>query len=335
MNADPIVYRPLELAEAIETLYHSRIPGFVEGSPGVGKSDIFRQVADKLGIGLVDVRLSQFDSVDLRGALNIIDGRTTWAIPHFLPTSGAGIILFDEFNSAPRDVQPPAYQIFLDRRLGDWEMPEGWVAMAAGNLLSDRAIVNKTSTAFNNRVVFLELRPHLDDWCRWAVGADLPPVLIAFIRFRPELLFTFDPKSTEKAFGSPRSWGRQVAKVLVQNPSPALAQKLFSGAVGQDNASELVGFMQLWQQLPSFEGILRDPRSAPISDDPAVNYAVAARLARGATPKNFGPIVEYVLRMPQPEWSLACVKDATRRDPKLMDTEAFGRWTAANDASAL
>jgi hypothetical protein len=327
--------RPLELVSALETLYHARIPGFVEGSPGVGKSNIFDQVCQKLGIQLIDVRLSQFDSVDLRGALYIENNRTNWAIPHFLPTDPAskGIILFDEFNSAPRDVQPPAYQIFLDRRLGDWVMPEGWVAMAAGNLLSDRAIVNKTSTAFNNRVVFQTLEPHLDDWCRWAVANDIPPALIAFIRFRPHLLFTFDPKSEEKAFGSPRSWGRTVAAIMRQNPAPAVEQALYTGAVGSGNAVELIGFLQMWRQLPSLDGILLNPDTAPVSDDPAVNYAVGSGLARKATIKNFRQIVTYVTRM-QDEWNIACVKDATRRDPALEQTEAFGRWAALH-ADAL
>jgi hypothetical protein len=327
--------RPLELVSALETLYHARIPGFVEGSPGVGKSDIFRQLCDKLGIRLIDVRLSQFDSVDLRGALYIENNRTAWAIPHFLPTDpdSKGIILFDEFNSAPIDVQPPAYQIFLDRQLGDWKMPDGWVAMAAGNLLSDRAITNKTSTAFNNRVVFLALEPHLDDWCRWAVANDIPPALIAFVRFRPNLLFTFDPKSSEKPFGSPRSWGRQVADIMRKQPASAVEMALYSGAVGSGNAGELVGFLQIWRQLPSLDGILLNPDTAPVSDDPSVGYAVACGLARKATVKNFRQIVTYVTRM-QPEWMVACVKDATRRDPGLEQTEAFGRWASLH-ADAL
>jgi hypothetical protein len=327
--------RPLELASAIETLYHARIPGFTEGSPGTGKSDIYQQVTKKLGIELRDVRLSQFDSVDLRGALYIEDQRTRWAIPHFLPTdpNSKGIILFDEFNAAPRDVQPPAYQIFLDRCLGDWVMPEGWVAMAAGNLTTDRAITNKTSTAFNNRVVFMTLEPHLDDWCRWAVANDLPPVLIAFIRFRPNLLFTFDPKSSEKAFGSPRSWGRQVAQIMRQRPSPAVETALYAGAVGAENAAELCGFIRLFEQLPTLDGIIKAPQDAPVSDDPAVGYAVASGLARKATTKNFAAIVTYAERMQQ-EWGVACVKDATRRDPALQDTEAFGRWAGAH-ADAL
>lgn len=125
-----------------------------------------------------------------------------------------------------------------------------------------------------------------------------------------------------------------MAQILRQNPDPAIEAALYAGAVGQDNAAEFVGFKRLWQQLPSLDEILRHPDTAQVSDDPAVSYAVASGLARKATAKNFKAIVAYVQRFPQPEWNIACVKDATRRDPALMDTEAFGRWTAQH-ADAL
>lgn len=259
--------RPAEIAIALETLYQAKRPAFIQGNPGVGKSDTFRQVANKLGIGLIDIRVSQFDRVDLSGVPFVSDtGTTKWAFPDFWPREGAGIILFDEFNSAPREMQPPCYQIFLDRKLGDWSMPEGWVPMAAGNLETDRAVTNKLSTAFNNRVTHLLYEVHLDDWCKWAVQHDVPPQLIAFIRFRPNLLHAFDPNSSEKAFPSPRTW-EFVGDIIKATPPAAIEHELFKGTVGEGAAVELSGFLRIWRKLPSIDGILTNPQTATVPSD--------------------------------------------------------------------
>lgn len=127
--------RPAEIALSIETLYRARQPAFVQGSPGIGKSDTFHQVAAKLGIELLDLRLAQYDRVDLTGVPYVVDGRTKWALPDFWPTSGAGLLLLDEFNAAPREMQPPIYQLLRDFCLGDYKLPDGWCPFAAGNLV--------------------------------------------------------------------------------------------------------------------------------------------------------------------------------------------------------
>jgi hypothetical protein len=320
--------RPAEIALSLETLYAARRPAFVQGSPGVGKSQTFRQVADKLGIGLIDLRLSQFDRVDLSGVPYIENGATKWAIPDFWPREGAGIILFDEYNAAPREMQPVSYQVFLDRRLGDWVMPEAWVPFAAGNLETDRAITNKTSTAWNNRVTHLLYEVHLDDWCKWAVENDLPPQLIAFIRFRPNLLHQFDPNAAEKAFPSPRTW-EFVGDIIKAKPCAAIEHELFRGTIGTGAAAELSGFLRIWRQLPSIDGILMNPQTAAVPDDPATLFAVAGALARRAGDKNFDRVMTYANRMPK-EWATYLVKDAIRRDADLQQTAAFIKWASVN-----
>src|SRR6185312_1193369 len=199
--------RQSEIALSLETMIAARRPVFLWGSPGVGKSQTVAQVAAKAGIELRDVRAVQFDPVDLRGLPRIdSDGRTHWSVPDFLPRDGAGVLFLDELNAADRAVQAACYQLVLDRRLGEYALPDGWTVVAAGNNQSDRAVTNRMSTALASRFVHLEYAVHLDDWCKWAVEHDLPPELIAFIRFRPNLLHAFDPQSTERTFPCPRTW---------------------------------------------------------------------------------------------------------------------------------
>jgi hypothetical protein len=321
--------RPKEIAIALETLIKANRPAFIEGSPGVGKSQVVTQVADKLGMDLIDVRAAQFDPVDLRGLPYLNgDNRTHWSAPDFLPTEGKGILFLDELNAADRSVQAACYQLVLDRRLGDYRLPDGWVIVAAGNKESDRAVTNRMSTALASRFVHLAYETHLDDWCAWAVDNDMPPQLIAFLRFRPNLLHAFDPKSSEKAFPCPRTW-QFVGDIIKAGAPPAIEHELFKGTVGEGAAVELSGFLRIWRKLPSLDGILTNPQTAAVPEDPATLFAVAGGLARRASDKNFDRVMTYANRIPK-EWQTYLVKDAVRRDSSLDQTAAFIKWASVN-----
>ena len=103
-------------------------PLMVWGAPGIGKSSIMRGVADELGIGFIDVRLAQREPVDIRG-LPVPDKESrsvAWYVSDEWPRDpdSKGIILFDEITAADRSLQVAAYELILDRRLGDlYKMP--------------------------------------------------------------------------------------------------------------------------------------------------------------------------------------------------------------------
>ena len=63
--------RPSQVTQALEYLIKAKQPVMLHGSPGVGKSQVVKQVADKLGIEMIDLRLSQLDPVDLRGVPSV------------------------------------------------------------------------------------------------------------------------------------------------------------------------------------------------------------------------------------------------------------------------
>lgn len=321
--------RPKEIALSLETCIAANYPAMLWGPPGVGKSQTVAQVAAKLGLELRDLRASQLDPVDLRGLPHLNgDGRTHWSVPDFLPNDGRGVLFLDELPDADRAVQNACKQLILDRRLGDYRLPDGWVPIGAGNTVSDRAGANALNKANANRFAHLTYEVHLDDWCAWAVGVDLQPELIAFIRFRPNLLHSFEPKSTENAFPSPRSW-EGISKLMRATPPAAVEHELFKGTVGAGAAAELSGFLRIWRKLPSLDGILMNPATAAVPDDPATLFAVAGGLARRSSEKNFDRIMTYANRVPK-EWQVYLVKDATRRDETLQNTEAFIKWASVN-----
>ena len=131
---------PSALIEALNCALTEHVPVHIWGAPGGGKSEIVRDLAAAQGCEFIDLRAVLLDPVDLRG-LPCIDGDTTrWLVPNFLPREGKGILFLDELTSAPQMVQAACYQLVLDRRLGDYVLPDGWDIMAAGNPPSERGV---------------------------------------------------------------------------------------------------------------------------------------------------------------------------------------------------
>jgi len=326
--------KPSKLHEALHALIRERVPMHIWGACGVGKSQIVRQVADDLNYDFIDVRAVQLDPVDLRGLPRISSDQTEWVPPKFLPSSGKGILLLDELTSAPQMTQAGCYQLVLDRRLGEYGLPDDWVVIAAGNPASERGIHFAMPRPLRNRFVHLDLEPDLDEWCAWAVRAHLRPEIIAFLRFKPELLHQGDVTSNANAWPTPRSWGMasRVLSSLTQRTQTRLLSatsefeaQLLDGTVGQAAASELVAFLRLFRELPSIDEILLNPSTAKVPSEPSAQIAIATALGRVLTAGSVGRGITYLERMPT-EMRVMAMRDAAARDTAITHTPEFVRF---------
>jgi len=239
----------MKLSQAIDAMkicYEANQPFHLWGPPGIGKSEGCEQAAQQLKIQLIDERMLQRDAVDVRGLPRITeDGKTIWTRPDFLPEKGKGFLFLDELNAAPQLVQAACYQLINERRIGQHELPKGWLPCAAGNRESDRAVVNRMPSALANRFVHITVEVDLDDWVAWAMKHEIRPELIAFLRWRPELLFNFDPKKNEKAFATPRSNAKLSKLIDVCNGD--ISYELAAGVTGDGHATEFLGFLRIFK----------------------------------------------------------------------------------------
>ncbi|MFI0460388.1 MAG: AAA family ATPase, partial [Candidatus Thiodiazotropha endolucinida] len=189
--------RPIQLITILEQEFIStraghHTPVMLWGPPGVGKSDMVREVAMNHQAPVIDIRLSQMEPSDLRGIPFRVNGSVEWAVPSILPSrerhGASGILFLDEITSAPPTVSAAAYQLILDRRLGEYQVPDGWAIFAAGNRQGDRGVTYSMPAPLANRFSHFEVGTNLDDWVAWAYRNDIDERIIAFLRFRPELL---------------------------------------------------------------------------------------------------------------------------------------------------
>lgn len=322
------------LSSCVKLCIAKDVPVFIWGAPGIGKSDTVREIGRELDIPVIDFRATLRDSVDLRG-LPLVDAKTgtaRWLPPDELPNvkrhGEKGILFLDELNAANQSVQAACFGLVLDRRLGEYVMPKGWIPIAAGNRLSDRAAAQRMPSALANRFAHFELAADLDAWGAWAQRVKLHPAVVAFVRFRPEMLHKM-PSADEKAFPSPRSWA--MAARFADAPAGPFRQSLVAALVGEGPAAEFEGFMRIWTELPSIDQILKDPQGVHVPDmgTPSALYAVAGALARRATRDNFANVMVYAARLPKEFHTLVAI-DAVRRDEKLKSTKPFADWAVVN-----
>ncbi|MBE9115128.1 AAA family ATPase [Lusitaniella coriacea LEGE 07157] len=264
------------------------------GAPGIGKSSIVAQIACQQDIDFVDVRLSQLAPTDLRGLPVAEDGISKWYPPEFLPRQGKGILFLDELNMAPPAMQGMAQQLILDRRVGSYEVPDGWYIWAACNRKEDRAAVFDMPAPLANRFLHLHVEPDLESFKAYALTAAIHEQIIAFLSFRSTLLHKLDPQNA--AWPSPRSW--EMAARLHE------AKLNIATAVGEGAAAEFASYLKVYENLPDIAQIL-DGKGQKIAfpQEPSVRYAVTIGLAIRAENATQGyNAFTWLSQMATPEW---------------------------------
>jgi hypothetical protein len=168
------------------------------------------------------------------------------------------IVGLEEFNSAPPSVQAAAYQLILDRRLGEYIVPDGVYLMAMGNRDTDKGVTFKMPTPIMNRFVHIEMRVDIEGWLEWAVGAMIHAHVVGFIGSFNEELNNFDPGSAARGFETPRSW-EFASDILYDNENSVTDQVLTGlivGAVGDAGGVKFMEFRRIAADLPKADDIL-------------------------------------------------------------------------------
>jgi len=255
---------PNQAKKSITRAFKKKRPIFLWGPPGIGKSDIVAQITNTYNNShLIDIRLSLWEPTDIKGipyyAAN--DNTMKWAPPIELPTEEMAkkyktIVLFlDEMNSAAPAVQAAAYQLILNRRVGNYVLPDNVLIVAAGNREADKGVTYRMPAPLANRFVHVEMEVSFDDWLQWAADNRIHKDVVGYLTFAKKDLYDFDPKSPSRSFATPRSWSF-VSELLEDDDDENTTTDLVSGAVGEGLAVKFMAHRKVASKLPNPSDIL-------------------------------------------------------------------------------
>jgi len=324
---------------------------FLWGGPGIGKSSVCRQAAEEKGVGFIDIRALLLDPTDLRGVpvpVVIVDGKkipinvlhiddflkmtelagiTEWFTSGILPIDPECrvLIIFDELLLAPPLVTNSILQLVLDRKLGDYCLPDGACIVAASNRETEAVGVYRLSPPLANRFIHIDFEVDLEEWVRWAVANNIAPEIIAFLaKYRPELLYKFD--QNRKAFPTPRSY--EFCSRIMKNTTPEdLRYELIKGCIGEGVAVELRAYMDIWAKLPDLDKIMKGENIIPDSID--IMYAtVMGLISRAKKQEHYNRLIDYALEL-QREFSVYLLKLLYAKDKQKLVTSP--NWKKVGD----
>ena len=322
---------PQSAKRAITHLCKRKVPIFLWGPPGIGKSSIVAQIAKEEEIECIDLRLSLLDPTDLRGIpfFNTNDNSAVWAPASFLPDGSKekGILFLDELNTAAPMVQASAYQLILDRKIGEYTLPEGWSIVAAGNRESDKGVVFRMAAPLANRFVHLEMEVDANEWKKWAKKANIDTSIIAFISYRPDALFAFNTQKDEKAFATPRTW-EYVNEILASKPDEDLLLTMIKGSIGEELAASFLGFRSVEKNLPDIEDILNGKKVEVPQDSSSLHIlstALTMRIDDETRAKELNNLIMFTLDIPG-EFAVMIIQDLRDRSIELDYLSNWPLW---------
>ena len=340
-----------ELSNAYVSVINQKLPirtipsVMLWGAPGVGKSQAVRQLAkiieSQTGKKTVvtDVRLLLFNPIDLRGIPTSNADKTlaVWLKPQIFQMDDSddivNILFLDEISAAPQSVQAAAYQITLDRVVGEHKLPENCIVIAAGNRTTDKSVAFKMPKALANRLLHIEAEGSFKSWKKWAVANGINHKVVGFLSFRQNYLMRFDSSSDDLAFSTPRSW--EMVSNILNSVSDDVDKMyhLIAGLVGTGVAVEFRTWAKVYNSLPNMEDIF-DGKMPQLPKNSDAIYALISSMTAYArehkTEMNrIANSIVYAEHMP-PDFSAVLLKDYMYIEDgykeKLMRIPEFARW---------
>lgn len=315
---------------------------FLGSSPGIGKSDMSRQIAKEFNLKFVDERLSSADPTDLNGFPMILNPGADRVKAGYIPMEtfpivgdpvpkgyNGWLLCLDEFNSAPLAVQAAAYKVILDKQVGKHKLHKQVATICAGNLVGDKAIVNRLSTAMQSRLIHYHIICCPKAWMIWANKHDIDHRVKSFIKFKPELLHDFDPDHTDKTFPCPRTWEFMSKIIKTWKDIPQSKMPTLAGTVGGGAAMVFFSYCQIFEEIPTIEDIIANPTGVSFGRDPSMEHAIAGLVGQYMTPSNANKLVEFITRLGI-EFQVTTLRSAIARDPLVKKETNVGKWINTN-----
>jgi hypothetical protein len=343
-----------KLAEEYVINIRKRLVPYVKSSPGIGKSDSARKFARDSNLLLIDLRLSQCTPEDLQGYPMREGNKAVFTPFSLFPLKGeplpketfadgkeheydGWLLLLDELSSANKAVQAAAYKLILDRMVGSFHLHERCAIICCGNLITDRAVVHKMSTALQSRLVHYQLEITNDEWTDWALENGIDHRIIAFINFDKGQLMNFNPDSEDHTFACPRTWEFLNRTIKDEDIDREEHSPRICGTIGSAAGMEFMSFCEVYRDLPKWghliDNKINDALKPPA--EPAAKYAVISWIGTEIKPEEVDVVLPYINKFGGDFKMLFC-RQVLRRYPHMdRQSPAFAKFATGIISKAL
>jgi hypothetical protein len=334
------------------------------GPPGIGKSDVIQHditatlsAAFSEPFGFWSFLAPTVDAPDIRGFLvptKLADGTPSsfYTRPALLPTKEyfkahpRGIYFIDERNSADILVNKACAPIILSKRFGDEYLPEGWQVWSASNRVEDQSGASKALKMMTNRECSIQLQSDVLSWSLWAEARKMHPLMIAFAKQRPGIVFAESVPKHEGPFCTARSFTAAAeyvsnlagvddnGNVVMKIQLDSLGLQVIQGFIGESATAELGAHIKLGDKLPDIEEILKDPMTAkcPKAEDLHIAFVAAQLLLHYAKPDNIDILWTYAERLPREIQVSTGQNLIARGGGTLLNSQKMTTWIKNNKA---
>lgn len=235
------------------------MPIYIQGSVGLGKTSVARQVAKELNLKYTELRCAELDPFEIAGGMYLdVETETSRRFPNELIPTKKALICLDEITQAQADCESVLLKLVQEGQVGKTKLHKDSVLIATGNSVADRAGCKRMGTALRDRFVFVEIEADAGEWLEWYKEQDdCNEVIVEYISSNPELLHQYDTKIEENQ-PSPRNWHR-LGKVLTATKHPAIV----AGIIGEAAAKPFLAFEKTCKPMPTVVEVLNGEKDAP------------------------------------------------------------------------
>lgn len=195
----------------------NRLPFYLEGSPGIGKTQIVSQIAEELGIGFVSFSITHHSRNTVLGLPVISEAEgcryTEYTMSEIIAKvieaynagEKEGILLLDEFNCMSDTLVPVMLAFLQNKNIGSHSLPEGWVVVLCGNPVR----YNKSARSFDltvlDRMRLIRVGFNADDFLSYAAEHGFNQVLMNYLKLHKDRAYICE-YGKENDLATARAW---------------------------------------------------------------------------------------------------------------------------------
>jgi hypothetical protein len=329
---------PNKIKSLLPKMLSHREPVLLVGEPGLGKTDVITKCADELNHDLIVFHPVVDDPTNYKGLPCESDGNAVFLpyaqLKKLIEADRPTVAFFDDLGQASQSVQAALMQLFLSRKINEHKISDEVVFVAATNSRKDRAGVKGLIKPLLSRFTsIIKVECSVDDWCEWAGKNDMPHELVAFIRFRPELLMKFDPSHVDST-----------GEDLVNQPCPRTVAacgrllnldiedyEILTGCVGEAFTAEFKGFLKIVRNLGDMPKKIAQGTDITPPESPDTLYALCGALAHLSqdTDNYWDNIAKWCQSSLPEEFQVLLIKDVeSRYQEKIFNTTSYVNWVS-------